>query len=124
MSSTTAPRRQHIKFSSDWDKLKAPRFTTIRSWSGTKERFYREHIGEVSTILRVPHEFAHPSKGRKVGEATLRAVEKVAPRELPMALVANDVRIGGVPSVRWIDKISAMDEGLLLTFENHTGLMS
>ena len=124
MVSTTATHRQHIKFSADWDKLKAVRFTTIRSWSGTKERFYREHIGEVFTMLRVPHEFAHPRKGRKIGEATLLAVEKVAPRELPMALVANDVRIGGVPSVRGIDKISAMDEGLLLTFENHTGLMS
>jgi hypothetical protein len=112
-----------VKFSADWDKLKEPRFTTIRSYGRDKEVFYASHRGERFTLLRVPHEFAHHSKGRKIGEATLLSVSRVVPRELPLQVLLDDVRQNGRPSGEWLQKLGKMDEALLLTFENHTGLL-
>lgn len=115
--------KPHIKFSVMWDKLRQPRFTTIRSYRRDKEAFYQSRLGETFTLLKVPHEFAHPSKGRKIGEATLVRVKEVHPKEMDVTILLEDVRLNGHPDVRWLERIAGMDEGLLLEFENHTGLM-
>ena len=112
-----------VKFSVDWDKLRAPQFTTIRSYNLKKEKYYRSLIGQEFTVLRVPHEFAHPSKGRKVGSATLRSVSVILPRNLPAIELQTDVMLGGKPDQKWLDRLLAMDKALLLEFENHTGLL-
>jgi hypothetical protein len=112
-----------VKFSADWDKLKDSRFTTIRSYRIEKEKFYRALVGQPFTILRVPHEFSHPSKGRKIGTATLRSVEVIVPSRMPAIELQRDVTIGGRPDQKWLDRLLSMDKALLLEFENHTGLM-
>lgn len=121
MGYTPSPRRQRVKFSEDWDKLRSPRFTTIRTWRREKEEFYRAHVGETFTVLRVPTEWSH--RGHKIGEATLLKVERVVPSALPLALLVEDVRRNGAPVSVWMDRLSRMEDGLLLTFENHTGLL-
>ncbi len=119
--SSTPSRRQRIKFSEDWDKLKAPRFTTIRTWRADKEEFYRAHVGETFTVLRVATEWS--VRGRKFGEAILLKVERVVPKSLPLSVLVEDVRKAGAPSSVWMERLSRMDDGLLLTFENLTGLL-
>ena len=56
-----------IKFSENWDKLARPRFTTIRSYSKEKEEYFRCHIGQPFTILRVKNIWSYI--GRKIGNA-------------------------------------------------------
>lgn len=113
-----------VKFTLEWDKLKEPRFTTIRSYNRQKEEFYRALVGQEFTILKVPHELAHPSKGRKIGSATLRSVEVVKPGELPADLVRRDVTHEGRVNDKWLDRVLEMDKALLLAFENHTGILA
>lgn len=120
-NSNVSPRRQRIKFTADWDKLKLPRFTTIRTYKPEKEQFYRSHKGEVFTILRVPHEWS--VRGHKVGEATLLTVERVNPSRLSLPLLLEDIKINGKPEPGWLARIGEMGDGLLLTFENHTGIL-
>ncbi len=114
----------HIKFSADWDKLKDSRFTTIRSYNLQKHKWYSEQLLKEFTILRVPHEFAHPSKGRKIGRAILLRVREVKPADLPAGDLQRDVTIGGRPDQKWLDRLLAMDRALLLEFENLTGLLA
>ncbi|MGI0067845.1 MAG: hypothetical protein ACREB9_05445, partial [Thermoplasmata archaeon] len=119
---TDHPRRQHIKFSEDWDKLKWPRFTTIRTYRPRKFEFYRSHIGEEFTILRVERP-TWSWGGRKVGTATLRRVERVVPREIYFGDLRADVMIAGKMDMAWMARLLAMDHSILLEFENHTGLL-
>jgi hypothetical protein len=114
----------HIKFALDWDKLREPRFTTVRSYRKEKEEWYRAQVGTDFTILRVPHEMAHPSKGRKIGTATLRSVERIKPGAMSPTEFIADVTINGEPSKEWVKRLLAMDDALLLRFENHTGILS
>ena len=113
-----------IKFSVYWDKLKSPRFTTIRSYNLQKEKYYRSLIGQEFTVLKVPHEFAHPSKGRKIGTARLKSVTVVIPKnDVPAHILVTDVTVDGKVNQPWFDRLMAMDKALLLEFENHTGLL-
>lgn len=122
MISSSPPRRQHIKFSEDWDKLRQPRFTTIRSHRAEKERFYRAHLGETFTILRVNNYWSHI--GRKIGEATLLGVRVTPPRALPVDELVRDVTRGGKIDEEWMRRLLAMDVSLVLDFVNHTGLLA
>lgn len=120
--SSSTPRRQHVKFSEDWDKLAQPRFTTIRSYRLDKERFYRKHLGETFTVLRVNNYWSHI--GRKIGEATLLGVRVQSPKAIPVDELVRDVSRGGRIDEEWMRRILAMDVALVLEFENHTGLLA
>ena len=111
-----------IKFSEEWDKLREPRFTTIRSYLREKEEYYRTKVGVEFIILRVPNYWSH--RGQKVGTATLRAVRVVTPRDLPAGDLHRDVLRGGKPDPKWMERLLAMDRALLLEFENHTGILA
>ena len=111
-----------IKFSADWDKLREPRFTTIRSYSREKEEYYRARVGKPFTILRVPN-YWWSHRGHKIGTATLRAVRVVTPRDLPAGELHRDVLRDGIPDNGWLERLLTMDRALLLEFENHTGIL-
>ena len=110
-----------IKFSLFWDKLSQPSFTTIRTYRPDKEAYYRAHVGEEFTILKVNGPYS--IRGRKIGTATLRSVEVVRPADLPTAEVLADVQYGGKPDLVWLNRVMAYPKALLLTFDNPTGLM-
>jgi len=110
-----------IKFTADWDKLDGPRFTTIRSYRPEKHEYYQSKVGEVFTVLRVPHEWSY--RGHKVGSATLMSVTVVRPAALPALQLQKDVLIRGKPDQAWLDRLLSMPRAILLEFENHTGLL-
>lgn len=122
MSAVPGARRQRVKFTVDWDKLRAPSFATIRSWRQDKEEFYRAHLGETFNLIRVSSEWQ--VRGPKIGEATLVGVQRVVPADLPVELITEDVLVRGKPDPEWLARISRMADGLLLRFENHTGLLA
>ena len=113
-----------IKFTLEWDKLKEPRFTTIRSYRPDKLDFYEHQVGEEFGVFKVPHEFAAPWKGTKIGSATLRSARMVEPAKLPAEVLLRDVAYGGKPDQRWLDRLLAMPTAILLEFENHTGILA
>ncbi len=110
-----------IKFSLFWDKLSQPSFTTIRTYRPDKEEYYRAHVGEEFTILKVNGPYS--IRGRKIGTATLRSVEVVRPADLPIVEVFADVMYGGKPDQVWLKRLMNYPKALKLTFVNHTGLM-
>ncbi len=111
-----------IKFSEDWDKLREPRFTTIRSYRPDKERYYRGLVGSAFVLWReTGHSFWNE---HKVGVATLRTVRIVRPADLPAAEFRADVLRGGTPDRTWEARLLAMDRALLLELENHTGILA
>jgi hypothetical protein len=112
-----------IKFTIEWDKLKDPRFTTIRSYRPDKFDFYECHVGEEFGIFKVPHQFAAPWKGTKIGSATLRSVRLVEPARLSAKEILRDVTYEGKPDQWWLDRLLAMPTAIILEFENHTGLL-
>lgn len=110
-----------IQFTEDWDKLKAPRFTTIRSYRAEKEEYYRSLIGQPLLVWRKTGRSIW--NGHKVGTATLRRVEVVEPRRLPAELLWTDVARNGTVDNAWLRRLMEMDRALLLEFENHTGIL-
>ena len=116
-------RKPFVKFSVEWDKLKHPRFSTIRSWDARKEEWYRSLIGHTVTMLKVQEGRPWAWSGRrKLGEATLLDVEVVVPRSLPSHIIETDILRNGKPDEAWRTKLLAMDKALMLTFERHSGL--
>ena len=111
-----------IKFAEDWDKLREPQFTAIRSYRREKEAYYRAQVGQEFTILRVRN-YTDRWGGRKIGSATLLSFCCVVPARLPARLLQLDVMRGGKPDQVWLDRLLAMDRALLLEFENHTGIL-
>lgn len=109
-----------IKFSEDWDKLRDPRFTTIRSYRPDKEEYYRGLLGCDLLVWRATGRSIW--NGHKVGIATLRSVRVVAPRDLPAGELHRDVLRGGKPDAKWLERLLAMDRALLLEFDNHIGI--
>lgn len=104
-----------IKFSHSWDKLQDPEFTTIRSWNPGKEQYYRSHIGEKFTVLKVDRYF-QTVPGRMICHAWLKGVIVLNPQELPLDLLRRDVSLDGKINQEWLSKLQAMDKGLLLVF--------
>ena len=111
-----------ISFTEDWDKLRESRFTTIRSYRPEKEQYYRELVGKTLLLWRKTGRSV--GNGHGIGQATLLSVEVVCPRHLPMWIIHEDVRRGGVMDNGWLHRLMLMDKGLLLTFENHTGILA
>jgi hypothetical protein len=110
-----------VKFTVEWDKLKEPRFTTIRSYRPDKLAYYESRVGHEFTVLKVPTEWSY--RGYKLGTATLRPARVVKPAELPAAELLHDVAHGGRPDQGWLERLVAMPSAILLKFENHTGLL-
>lgn len=111
-----------IQFTEDRDKLKAPRFTTIRSYRAEKEEYYRSLVGQTLLVWRKTGRSIW--NGHKVGTATLLRVDVVEPRRLPAELLWTDVARDGTVDNAWLRRLMEMDRALLLEFENHTGLMA
>ncbi len=111
-----------ISFTEDWDKLQEPRFTTIRSYRPEKEAYYRELVGKTLILWRKTGRSVW--NGHVIGQATLLSVEVVCPRSLPTWVIHEDVMRGGVMDTGWLNRLMLMDKGLLLTFENHTGILA
>lgn len=108
-----------IQFSEDWDKLREPRFTTIRTYRPEKEEYYRELVGRDFLVWRKTGRSIW--NGHKIGTATLRSVQVVRPSDLPAGDLHRDVLRGGKPDPEWMERLLQMDRALLLEFENHTG---
>lgn len=110
-----------IQFSEDWDKLREPRFTTIRSYRPAKEAYYRSQVGQTMLVWRKTGRAVW--NGHKIGTATLLRVETVRPGEMPAEILHRDVMRGGRPDPIWFGRLLDMPRALLLEFENHTGLL-
>lgn len=110
-----------IQFTEDWDKLQEPRFTTIRSWDSQKEKYYRSLVGKTMLVWRSTGRSIW--NGHKIGTATLLKVSLVVPGELPADMIRLDVTRNGTVDNTWLKRICEMDKGLLLEFENHTGIL-
>lgn len=104
-----------IKFSLFWDKLQDPEFTSIRPWSEDKENYFRSHIGEKFTVLKVENYYQR-NPGRSIGLVYLKGVIQLDPRQLPTDLLRRDVSLEGKINQVWFDKISRMEKALLLVF--------
>ena len=111
-----------IMFSVEWDKLKEPRFTTIRSYNPKKMSFYEHRVGEDFDLIKTNGRYA--DRGHKIGSATLRSARMFEPAKLPAEVLLRDVAYGGKPDQRWLDRLLAMPTAILLEFENHTGILA
>ena len=107
-----------IKFSLLWDKLNDPVFTTIRSWNIEKEEYYRSHIGEEFSVLKVKNQYSVRPE-HVICHAFLLDVKRMKTKDIDKATLEKDVSLNGQPSADWIIKIMKNDEVLLLTFSKH-----
>ena len=107
-----------VKFSLLWDKLNDPVFTTIRSWNIEKEKYYRSHIGEEFSVLKVKNQYSVRPE-HVICHAFLVDVKRMKTRDIDKATLEKDVSLNGQPSADWIIKIMKNETVLLLTFSKH-----
>lgn len=105
----------YITFSENWDKLRAPRFTTIRSYRREKEAHYRRLIGSRFQIRVASGDTTY----RMLGTATLLSVRVVRSGDLPAEEIRTDVMLRGEPSRIWEARLTMMGKALRLEFSNH-----
>ncbi|MDE1822532.1 MAG: hypothetical protein KGI98_16970 [Euryarchaeota archaeon] len=108
-----------IKFSAPWDKLNDRRFSTIRSWTASKERYYAGLIGKSFKVVQgeaagTNDRFLINRKDR--GRAVLRHVIVCVPSEMDRTELMRDVLLDGKPSDLWMNRLLAMPKALLLEF--------
>ena len=104
-----------IKFTYLWDKLKDPKFTTIRSWTALKEEYYRENIGKDFQVWKAREKYPF-DKEHVMFHAWLQEVRVLKPEDIPVTLLEKDVQLDGVPDAHWLTKIRKMDKAILLIF--------
>ena len=107
-----------IKFSLLWDKLNEPTFTTIRSWNIEKEEYYRSHIGEEFSVLKVKNQYSVRPE-HVICHAFLLDVKRMKTKDIDKDTLEKDVSLNGQPSADWIIKIMKNETVLLLTFSKH-----
>ena len=107
-----------IKFSLLWDKLNDPEFTTIRSWNNEKEEYYRNHIGEEFSVLKVKNQYSVRPE-HVICHAFLVDVKRMKTRDIDKATLEKDVSLNGHPVADWIIKIMKNETVLMLTFSKH-----
>lgn len=107
-----------IKFTHTWDKLKDPKFTTIRSWSSLKEEYYLNSVGQEFQVWKAKEKYPF-NKEHVLFHAWLQEVKVLRPEEIPITLLEKDVQLDGVPEEHWLDKIRKMDRTILLTFSKN-----
>ena len=107
-----------IKFSLLWDKLNDPVFTTIRSWNVEKEEYYRSHIGEEFSVLKVKNQYSVRPE-HMICHAFLLDVKRMKTKDIDKATLEKDVSLNGHPIADWIIKIMKNETVLLLTFSKH-----
>ena len=107
-----------IKFSLLWDKLNEPTFTTIRSWNIEKEEYYRSHIGEEFSVLKVKNQYSVRPE-HVICHAFLQDVKRMKTKDIDKATLEKDVSLNGQPIADWIIKIMKNETVLLLTFSKH-----
>ena len=107
-----------IKFSLLWDKLNDPTFTTIRSWNVEKEEYYRSHIGEEFSVLKVKNQYSVRPE-HMICHAFLLDVKRMKTKDIDKDTLEKDVSLNGQPSADWIIKIMKNETVLLLTFSKH-----
>ena len=107
-----------IKFTHVWDKLNDPEFTTIRSWNNEKEEYYRSHIGEEFSVLKVKNQYSIRPE-YVICHAFLLDVKHMKTKDIDKATLEKDVSLNGQPRADWIIKIMKNETVLLLTFSKH-----
>lgn len=107
-----------IKFTHHWDKLRDPKFTTIRSWNDIKERYYKDAIGTEFQVWKAKDRYPF-DKEHVMFHAWLQEVKVLKPEEIPITLLERDVQLDGAPDQHWLDKIRKMDKAILLTFSKY-----
>lgn len=111
-------RLPQIKFSKEWDKLKDPTFSTIRSYDPKKEAWYRGLVGEKFRVRLVKKPYGWSYHDKTLMLAFLRKVERVNPRvDVDRKVLVKDVHYQGKPDGEWLERIILMDDALLLTFD-------
>ena len=107
-----------IKFTHVWDKLNDPEFTTIRSWNTGKEEYYRSHIGEEFSVLKIKNQYSVRPE-YVICHAFLQDVKRMKTKDIDKATLEKDVSLNGQPRADWIIKIMKNETVLLLTFSKH-----
>ena len=91
-----------IRYIQNWGgKLDEEEFTTIRSWSPEKERFYRDNIG---------YNFSHLVAGKKYTEAYLREVELKKFSEIPPSVLIKDTGLMDMEKIREVFRAFGIEE--------------
>jgi len=104
-----------IKFTYEWDKLRDPEFTTIRSWNKEKENYYKEHTGEEFQVWKAKE--AYPFRLEYViCHAYLLEIQVVDPKNIPLGVLQKDVTFNGSIERTWIDRIMKNKTVILLAF--------
>lgn len=117
MSRRESVKLPSIKFTQEWDKLRASTFTTIRSHTDQKETWYRGLIGKRLRVRLVKKAWTWSYGDRTLTTAFLREVKVVRPRDLGRAVLERDVEFQGKPDGSWLLKLMDMEKALLLTFD-------
>ena len=104
-----------IKFTYEWDKLRDPEFSTIRSWNKEKEAYYRSCIGQEFSVWKAKNAFSYLPE-HVICHAYLLDVKRMKSKDIDKATLEKDVLLNGKPDTDWIIKILKNDTVLLLTF--------
>ena len=104
-----------IKFTYEWDKLRDPEFTTIRSWNKEKEDYYRGCIGQEFSCWKVKNTFSYLPE-YVICHAFLQDVQVLDPKRISMETLKKDTMLDGNVNSDWLYRIMKNKTVILLTF--------
>ena len=104
-----------IKFTYEWDKLRDPEFTTIRSWNKEKEDYYRGCIGQEFSCWKVKNTFSYLPE-YVICHAFLQDVQVLDPKRISMETLKKDTMLDGNVNSDWLYRIMKNKTVILLAF--------
>ena len=104
-----------IKFTYEWDKLRDPEFTTIRSWNKEKEEYYRSCIGQEFSCWKVKNTFSYLPE-HVICHAFLQDVQVLDPKRISMETLKKDTMLDGNVNSDWLYRIMKNKSVILLAF--------
>ena len=104
----------NINFSYFWDKLNNSTFTTFRSWTLEKEKYYHSKLNKKFHVWKVQNDYPY-KPDFVIFDAWLKDVKVIPPSEIPQSVIDKDVSLHGVVVMAWHEKILKMDKIIILT---------